>query len=132
MTKAFCTELTDACATDIDFPTYGSLSYCEKHTGTQTDDLFWSYPYTQGKGLLCSRLGSSENGSGEKRRIVQVQARPPWKVNVWSASGLAYTLHSGTRLEQHTYGSMPYLPPVLPSFCVCRSCRGEIERRRVR
>ena len=51
MTKDFCNGLVDSCTGqgNIVFPTYDGLSYCEKHTGTQSDDLFWSYPYTEGE-----------------------------------------------------------------------------------
>ena len=54
MTKEFCKDYTAACDGEIDFPTYndvdeGELDYCERHTGTQSEDFFYSYPYVEGK-----------------------------------------------------------------------------------
>eukprot|EP00903_Cladosiphon_okamuranus_P006181 g6078.t1 len=45
----FCEDLVDACSGEIDFPTYdgGGTTYCEKHTGDQAQDFFWSYPYEE-------------------------------------------------------------------------------------
>eukprot|EP00903_Cladosiphon_okamuranus_P010392 g9830.t1 len=49
MKSDFCEALVDACAGEIDFPTYdgGGTTYCEKHTGDQDEDFFWSYPYVE-------------------------------------------------------------------------------------
>lgn len=76
MTKDFCDDLVDACTGqgNIVFPSYGELDYCEKHTGTQEDDLFWAYPYEEGVDFLCSpvrtvrHLPCSEDGGGAKPR----------------------------------------------------------------
>lgn len=46
MKDSFCQELVKECAGEISFPTYGGLSYCEKHVGDDGDQ-FWSYPYTE-------------------------------------------------------------------------------------
>eukprot|EP00752_Nemacystus_decipiens_P002009 g1929.t1 len=50
MKKGFCDEYTAACAGEIAFPDYndpdgGVLTYCERHTGLQEEDLFYSFPY---------------------------------------------------------------------------------------
>lgn len=49
MKLAFCEELVKECSGEIDFPTYdgGGTTYCEKHTGDQVNDFFWSYPYEE-------------------------------------------------------------------------------------
>lgn len=49
MKDSFCQELVTECSGEISFPTYGDLSYCEKHVG-DGGDQFWSYPYTEREG----------------------------------------------------------------------------------
>eukprot|EP00903_Cladosiphon_okamuranus_P006180 g6077.t1 len=49
MKSDFCEALVKACSGEIDFRTYdgGGTTYCEKHTGDQLQDFFWSYPYVE-------------------------------------------------------------------------------------
>ncbi|CAM9766653.1 unnamed protein product, partial [Scytosiphon promiscuus] len=46
MTNAFCTDLTTKCADELSFPSYEGVSYCDKHTGGDTDQ-FWAFPYVE-------------------------------------------------------------------------------------
>jgi len=51
MTRDFCNKYTSTCKGQLDFPSYGSVSYCDKHVGSSDEDdgdLYWSYPYTEG------------------------------------------------------------------------------------
>lgn len=43
MKADFCSDLTAACADQIEFKSYGGDSYCSKHVGGDEDQL-WSYP----------------------------------------------------------------------------------------
>ncbi len=51
MTRAFCKKYSSTCEGQIHFPNYGSVNYCDKHVGStdeDADDLYPSYPYTEG------------------------------------------------------------------------------------
>lgn len=43
MKSEFCEEYVEACDGEIEFQTYDGQSFCEKHVGTDGEQL-WSYP----------------------------------------------------------------------------------------
>eukprot|EP00903_Cladosiphon_okamuranus_P010393 g9831.t1 len=77
MTKKFCDDLVDKCdgKGNIVFPTYGDLDYCEKHTGTQDEDLFWSYPYTEAE-VFEPGLNNAFPDADKPSKMISVKATP--------------------------------------------------------
>ena len=80
MTKEFCSDLVDACTGqgNIVFPTFddpdeGTLDYCERHTGTQDGDLFWSYPFVEGESCVDRRSGLKTAVEDEQAKTGNLQ-----------------------------------------------------------
>ena len=77
MTKEFCNDFVTACSGQIDLPSYsdpdeGTLDYCERHTGTQTTDFYWSYPFVEGE--LCTVVGYDERSLVvRKQQMVEIE-----------------------------------------------------------